>query len=180
MPSAPQYHWSTHSWQPMRFLQHFEKIMGGVMGVPWHIVHLKVSINILFKPTGTLVVRDTSKRLAISPLITFTSLAIRSILSLLLLVRGMKSLSSLDESEETVITFFVSPCLTAYMRLLPHFQNFNPGIKNSNHSYCIYSVHIAAITKRFEILYLALQLQQSNVHVHPLYSNATQYLTLII
>ena len=115
MPSLPLYHWSTHCWQPIRFLQHLENMTGGIMGVPWQIVHLKVSIIIFFTPSGTFVILETSKRLAMSPLMVLTSLAIRSILSLLFLVKGIKSLSSPDESDETVITFFVSPSRTAYI-----------------------------------------------------------------
>lgn len=109
---------------------------GGIIGVPWQIVHLKVSIIIFYTPSGTFVVLETSKRLAISPLMVLTSLAIRSILSLLLFVKGIKSLSSPDESDETVITFFVSPSRTAYMRRLPHFQNFKPEMCSQQVSSC--------------------------------------------
>ena len=94
-------------------LQHFEKIIGGIIGVDWQMVHRNVSISIFLRPIGTLVLLDTSKRLATSDFKALISLAIPSIPSFLLLTRGTMSLSSSDESDGIVIAHFVSASRTA-------------------------------------------------------------------
>ena len=93
-------------------LQHLEKMIGGVIGVDWQIVHRNVSISIFFRPIGTLVL-DTSKRLATLDFKALISLAIPSIPSLFLLTKGMMSLSSSEESDGIEIALFVSASRTA-------------------------------------------------------------------
>ena len=94
-------------------LQHLEKMIGGVIGVDWQIVYRNVSISIFFRPIGTLVLLDTSKRLATSDFKALISLAIPSIPSLFLLTKGMMSLSSSEESDGIEIALFVSASRTA-------------------------------------------------------------------
>lgn len=53
---------TTQIWQPIILLQHLEKIIGGVIGVQWQILHVQVSCSSFCKGTRTLSSRVTLVR----------------------------------------------------------------------------------------------------------------------
>ena len=147
---VPEYHVSTHFWQPMILVQHLARITGGTKGVTWHILHLNACESASLKAFGiVLLFTHMASWIFSVSVFNFASCASISCTSCC----GPKSLG-VSRGRQVVfqaVVFDVLPALprtcvlsAAKIFLLGVFQNFSPVIKDiikRHHRSVCYTCH---------------------------------------